>query len=586
MSSAVYSLVSLPKGEERHGYYDEDVFDPSKLSSHQYTSGYNPPELPSNHYTGNQRPVRDPAYHPLSTVILALWIVYMGITFWVLETAVANAPRSVDQPWHLRALPSILLTVFVQGHTGVTSIHLARLGVSALQSRKLAPRTWIELFWLADGNYQGPTGLATVGIGMLRLRTFVSKTFLLFALTSVVALITPLVVSRAYPIATIDVRQTVQFWPDALSSPLLNVIDPLAPQAIGTGGWTSGMSISELYNTSVYTPVGVTRSDSPMDFFFASDTDGLDVTLPGVRILGQCSALSDTIVNNSQALADMCNHLPGLESDITVNFTFSISVREVTIQGSWCARSPTGSNGLTSSGFVFFNTTNLTASTQGVVECNSQIRFGNASLRGLEGAFDAFKDNTADFINASVSDPFFSAMNLLTITPDWKTVGARNLTDEFVEQAGSGILAMLGFGRSGEAVSVFLPTLDELASRLWKGASHMGAGVNLAIRRNDQEFPAVQRIPVSGRTRDDTFRAVALILISLWALLLMYCTMRMFRPTFGDTLASYVPARLALNQPDIVGAQPSGQLLDNVHLKKQFGYVDRASARVIQRSGR
>ncbi|KAJ6553838.1 hypothetical protein B0H10DRAFT_1240223 [Mycena sp. CBHHK59/15] len=132
-------------------------------------------------------------YYPASLVLLAIWIVFVAVLLWLLESAVAHGPRSLTPLWTYTTLPSLLLTVFAQGHGAVTAMHLARVSVSALHSRRTAPNTWAEVFWMSDRMWQGPVGLLSTVFAASRLRVRTSGHFVLCAVTCLVALVTPIV---------------------------------------------------------------------------------------------------------------------------------------------------------------------------------------------------------------------------------------------------------------------------------------------------------------------------------------------------------------------------------------------------------
>jgi hypothetical protein len=572
---------------------------------------YNPYEAPPLHhdgsYDGTRADVRrsrsrsnNPlGYYPLSTIVVVVWAIFIAVTLWLLELASKRASQSITQPWYITVLPSIFLTVFAQAHGAITAMHLARLGVSALQSPRLAPRTWIELFWMADGNYQGPAGLATVILGMLKAKTFVSSTFVLFSLTCILALVTPIVFSRAYPVSIVDVQQAVPFTPNTLSPARLAAIDAYGQMAIGSGAWTSGLSVADIYNKSVFTPIGSKRNESDTgNFFFASDVSGLDVVLPGVRVQGSCVTVDDSPLNAATSPvspAQVCQTgFPDLDADEPSggNITITPNVGELDISAMYCTNSAFGSswvdasNSTGVSSFIWFNLTNGTepradgprpVATLGLVHCSAKVTTGTALLNGRQGTFEAFNESTIYNISQSqggepLLHPIFAPLWSLDTTPS---------TDE----ANAAALAMLGykanFAGVGSSVTWDQPSLTQLADEMWKAAAHMAAAVSIAARASDHNFTAIQHVSVSGRTRNDTLAVTSLGLLGMWAAMLLYCTLRMFRATFGDSLASYVPARLVLDQPEVVGAERSGQLGDNILLRRRFGYVDRTSAQIV-----
>ncbi|EIN08189.1 hypothetical protein PUNSTDRAFT_143852 [Punctularia strigosozonata HHB-11173 SS5] len=477
-------------------------------------------------------------------------------------------------------------------------MHLARLGVSALQSRRLAPRTWLELFWLADGNYQGPAGLSSVIVGMWTAKSFVSSTFVIFSLTCLTALVTPIVLTRAYPVSTVDVQQHVTVIPNAMAPSRLEAIDAYAQLAIGSGAWTSGMTVDGIYNTSVFTPAGVNRDGSSTieDFFFAGDVSGADVILPGIRVQGSCNKVDedpfsagDTVTPNLVCQAGFPGWNASLSDDWGLGKFRVTPAGGVNVSAVYCMNTTWGSSwtdtpdstGIT--GYIWFDVSNGTfldvpdsVETTGLVTCHTMVSTGNALLNGRQGTYESF--NETMLYNASQAQsgepllqPLYAAIWNLQNTAD---------TDE----AQAAVLAMLDYVADYDgsgSVTYTQPSVTGLAAQMWKGATHMAAAVSLAARRTDQVFPGLQYDTVSGRIRNDMLAAVSFALLGLWALLLLYCTVRMFRPTFGDSLASYVPARLALDRPELVGAERSGQLADNGLLRKKFGYVDKTSAQVV-----
>jgi hypothetical protein len=145
------------------------------------------------------------AYYPFSSVIFLIWTAFTAILIVLLESAAAAAATSVHQPWYYSSLPGLLLTVFAQGHVAVTAMHLSRLAISALHIHGYSPASWAELFWQADRNWQGSIGILSMIYAAIKMRTKLSLTTILFATICMIATITPVLLSRAYPLTTIDV---------------------------------------------------------------------------------------------------------------------------------------------------------------------------------------------------------------------------------------------------------------------------------------------------------------------------------------------------------------------------------------------
>lgn len=89
------------------------------------------------------RPPQPPSIHPFTLFLLVIWVVFVAALMWLLERAVTLGPKDPTPPWTLTVLPDLLLTVFAQGHSVITAMHLSRIAVSALQYSSSAPNTWL-----------------------------------------------------------------------------------------------------------------------------------------------------------------------------------------------------------------------------------------------------------------------------------------------------------------------------------------------------------------------------------------------------------------------------------------------------------
>jgi hypothetical protein len=152
----------------------------------------------------------------------------------------AQSDPVLDKHWHLKDVASQVMSVFfAQAHVPITAAHLARLAVSALHNPDTAPRTWTELFWLADRSWQGPLAIGNTYLSMLRRRVRPSVTFVLFSIACISAIATPILLSRAWPSATfiinIEVQQEIRSCsvPDS-RTPGTKARDPPAPRGYRT----------------------------------------------------------------------------------------------------------------------------------------------------------------------------------------------------------------------------------------------------------------------------------------------------------------------------------------------------------------
>ena len=120
------------------------------------TGGGQPEGYPDDKHSipAMKRIPSNPCY-PLSLAVMVLWAILIVSEIALLERSAAVAPTALSQPWYYsnNGLPSLFFTSIAQGHGPVTALHLIRLAVSVLHSSSvLPPRTWTELFWLADRN--------------------------------------------------------------------------------------------------------------------------------------------------------------------------------------------------------------------------------------------------------------------------------------------------------------------------------------------------------------------------------------------------------------------------------------------------
>lgn len=513
-------------------------------------------------------------YFPFSIIILAVWTVVVALVLILLERSASVASTAVDQPWYYQILPGLLLTLFAQAHGPVTAMHLARLAISGLQFSGTAPNTWIELFWLADRSWQGPVGILSTLLAMMRLRTRASLTFFLFATISMVALATPIILSRAYPIKTIDVQQHRNFTPNALTVDRLAGVDAYAQMAAGSGGWATGLSAESMFNSSVFTPPSA-NGTAALDLFFSGDVEGLDVELPGIRLQGGCQAVSSDAATDDAFAARCTEAYPDhafLPHSILASSSLSLNASYCT-DGGWQAF--VGGNDTMSSNIsalVRFKNTNDTGMligdslVEGIIRCEAKVSTGRASLVGSSLSFTNFKETL--LYNSSAAQagepplqPLFAALYDLIPSSDF--------------EESSSAITILGYtekNRNGGLLYV-QPSLDQLADAMWRGAAHMTAALTLLSRASDTTYPAVSHTPVSGRTRDRVFVQIVVILLGVWALGLIFVTARMFRTTFGDSLNSYAAARLLVDQPELVRGYCCGVPAANPLLLQSFERV-------------
>ncbi|KAJ7461578.1 hypothetical protein FB451DRAFT_1562847 [Mycena latifolia] len=517
------------------------------------------------------------SYYPASLAALVIWIAFIVLLVWLLESAVAHGPRSLSPPWAYTTLPSLLITVFAQGHGALTAMHLARVSVSALHSPRTSPNSWAEVFWISDRAWQGPVGIFSTFLAASRLRVRTSTHFVLCAVTCLTALVTPIVLSRAYPIRSILVDQDTKITPLALSVAQMGAIDAYAEIGTGVGSWTTALSLADVYNSSVYLPPGAARDDDPTDFFFAGDTEGKRATLPGLRLTGQCVPVDANFTDFTAFCTTQFGAPPQYMTGpvtltpVSVNFTMNACTNKT-----WDSIFPPNSSVSTNVAFISIASANTSVpdepgiSVSGIIRCDARTATGTAALSG-DGTFAAFAE--APLYNETqggepLLDPLYALLYYFG-------AHATSLDNDDVYRAATvRALGFVGLSPGGGSQTYAQPSLEAMAAGFWRGVSCTVTGVALLARTNDTTYPAVQTGLAAVYVREGRFAQGAYALLGLWLFLLVVVTARSFRPTFGGSFDSYVTAKLVLDKPGLM-ANASGQLAENKKLRGPFGRVGR-----------
>lgn len=526
--------------------------------------------------------------YPFTFFLIIIWATFTGGLIWLLEYAVSRSTIDADQPWWITDLPTILLTVFAQGHGALTAMYLARLAISALQHPKTAPNSWAELFWLADRNWQGPFGLTATLLGQARLRNVsLSSTFVLFTITCFFALPTPIALSKTYQVRTVTVNARNIITTNAIVPETLTTFNHFSQRSAGAGAWGMGMPVAQVYNATTYVPVKFADDrDGVLDeVIFAGQLGDKDANMTAIRMAGDCQVIqpdsSDLPTYEEGDWFKWCQRRdPEMkswdESELTNAWNVNLTVY-------WCT-----SNNLTdpywtldpelatAHALVWVNSTDTDNSQYGFIECNSTFEIGSADLRGLGGIFRSFKAHTpynasAIATGTSFRHPMTAALSELTLL--WSK-------SEISTERGISLLKMYGFEANFDmfkGTHWTMPSLDGFALNIWGGALHMGASVGALARRAGQRVEAVEHREHSGRQRATYWGFVTVGLLAGWAGMLAICTVRMFRPTFGSSLDSYAAARLLVDVPFLVDEHCCGELEVNGNLRagfKRVGDVD------------
>jgi len=248
------------------------------------------------------------SYHLFSTVTVVAWSIFITATLIILELAhraTWNYSRVADNealPWAFSVLPGILRTIFDQGHGPITAMHLARLAVGSLDTSWTSANTWMEVFWLADRRWSGPVGLWTIFEAMFSLSWHslhvprVSFGFWLFAALSIVTLVTPLALSRAYHGTTADIRRQTTVS-SVFMMDIGEVFDPLATSVselqnlqipYGIPIWGRGVSPTVQFRDTMYAANDERPTPSSGDWFISGNARRASMQLVGLRVAGGC----------------------------------------------------------------------------------------------------------------------------------------------------------------------------------------------------------------------------------------------------------------------------------------------------------
>ncbi|KAF7329691.1 hypothetical protein MKEN_00232200 [Mycena kentingensis (nom. inval.)] len=524
-------------------------------------------------------PVPKLGYYPIPLFVLILWISYISVLLWLLETAVKHGTETIHQPWHYTTLPSLLITGFAQGHVGISALMLTRVSVSALHSARTSPRSWAEIFWLADKAWQGPFGMLTTIWSAVRMRVWLSLHFCICALVCLIALATPVILSRAYPIQSILVSEGVTIFPTALDGARMATVDAYTQVATGIGTWTSAVSVTEVYVSNIYLPSGrnTSREGDPEDFFLCGNVNGKTATLPGLRLQGQCAVVEDSPVRNvSTSFSDYCEqqvpNIPFISRPISIA-GLSAADANLTMQvcnnASWSVVFPPGKAVAKNVGFVYFQANEANDTVKGTIRCESTFSTGSAALHS-DGTFSGF--TPLPVLNSTQKDaPLLDPMYALMWYFD-EGQRASILRSKTFAASAAQALGVTALGRQPDEAG------EEIATALWRGVSYMVTSIGLLSRSNSTSFPATDQGVTTVHVRDRRFQYAAYALLGSWLALMLLLTLRSFRPTFRASFDSYLTAKLVVDNPSLVDRMPSGDDFEgNGNLRERFGRVGRSN---------
>lgn len=185
----------------------------------------------------------------------------------------------------------------------------------------------------------------------------------------------------------------------------------------------TGLSVFDVYNSSTYVQPGHSHCDLS-DFFFAGDIQNSQARLPGLRLRGSCqpdtSDAAMAVVANTTTLSAFCASSFSTIGDEKDNTSFTDW--ESVISYGYCTDlvyfSYAFDNNKSESignAFVFFDTTNTTSSTKGMVSCQSSLTLGTALLDGSQGTYQSFREE-ALYSNSNGGEPLLDPLGPCCIT--------------------------------------------------------------------------------------------------------------------------------------------------------------------------
>lgn len=214
---------------------------------------------------------------------------------------------------------------------------------------------------------------------------------------------------------------------------------------------------------------------------------------------------------------------------------------------------------------------------EGIVRCDANTRFGNASLNSRTLAYDNFvpDDNLYQVLHAIQSSvPATAIADPVSIMEDYILYSGVGSADTRAElQAAS--LSQFGYTETWNE-DFYSPSLDGFASAVWNGIAHMAAALEILGRDSSVAYDGIAHNTVSGRTRDTPFFIGAIVLLAVWLICVVVATALMLRPTSCSSLDSYAAGRLLAERPDLVQGESVGKLEENERLLERFEKVRHA----------
>jgi len=158
-----------------------------------------------------------------------------------------------------------------------------------LETSWASPKTWMEVFWLADRRWAGPFGLGKTGWTIVSRRLRVSFGFILLACLNIVTLVTPVFMTRAYSVATDYVSGGFAENASMIDLPTLARLSSGIQITTGNEIWTKGLSSALIFPRNSYRTPEITEEG--WYFFTGELPNQSESSLTGIFVGGRCSSI-------------------------------------------------------------------------------------------------------------------------------------------------------------------------------------------------------------------------------------------------------------------------------------------------------
>ncbi|KAL0571490.1 hypothetical protein V5O48_010478 [Marasmius crinis-equi] len=408
-----------------------------------------------------------------------------------------------------------------------------------------------------------------------------SLTFILFATTSAVALITPVLLSQAYRLENIFFPHSITGWvPDAVSFDKMRHVDGSDQMNMGINSWVyDNRAALSMDSNLLYKPVDV--GAIARELFRTGDIgNGTVLDLDGLHLNVSCARISSPSLatgnlNTSwttfcQSQISQFHGLPLVGRKGGKNSTDESGVPLLTEFSLYLCNNQTNAfpflEGAQSqnTGYAYYTYTQVSKdreSATGLVQCNSTLTTGTVTAYGSNRTYTNFTPRW--FLNSSnatqpILDPLFAVFGSLEkaevdpVDTIFGTAyrGNRSEHPDFSDY----ISRRVAFSLT-DAIITFTSALARLSRDTVLHEGHIP-------------------VPIGVYTRHNAFAVCAYVLLVLWVVLIAALSLWSYRRTFSEKLDSYVAAELAFQEGfDLEGSLPGGE--NEGCLNRPFAFPER-----------